>query len=407
MLLDRFVGHEPRLAATDAAAAIARLDFTAESRPALLPYSPVSWGNPFQSLLYGALPSHNVRDVPAYTLSTTVQLAQAFQRDEPKVLAHLHWLNVVMQSATHHDDARGLLDRFIDNLGRLKDTGAGLLWTVHNVLPHDARFPDLELELRKAVIEHADAVHILSARTPELVSEHFVLPLDRTFHVPHPRYTGVYPQHLSREHARAELGIPQDANVFLLFGRIAPYKGVTELVEAFDAFSADKAGEVVLLLAGEPVRSAAMRDLFDTVASHRSVHGAFRSIPETQVQVFCNAADVMALPYRRSLNSGALHLALTFGLPVLIPRSSGEAEDVNPAWAQLYDDEIPGALVEALSEADTRLTTDAARLAAREAGARQLPSEVSRSFAAEVRHWLDTGAVLNPVSSTDAAPDPA
>jgi beta-1,4-mannosyltransferase len=403
MLLDRFVGHDPGLAAADALAEVARLDFDGQTRPALLPYSPVSRGNPFQSLLYGQLPSANIRAVPAFDLSTTVRIAQALRDGGPAVVAHLHWLNVVMQKASHQGEARAMLDAFVRDLALLKQAGAGLLWTVHNVLPHDARFPDLEVELRRAVVDQADLIHIMSPRTPDLVTEHFALPLERTFHVPHPRYTGVYPTAMSRTQARAELGLPEHATVFLLFGRIAPYKGVTELVEAFDTFSRARPGEVALVLAGDPVKGDEMRQLFDAVTAHPAIHGAFRKIPEHQVQVFCNAADVMALPYRRSLNSGALNLALTFGLPVVLPRSSGESEGVNPAWAEVYDDDAPDALIHALGVATSRLTTESARGAAREAGRAPAPDETSLTFTREIRHWLDTGGPLRPVGGPDAS----
>jgi glycosyltransferase involved in cell wall biosynthesis len=277
------------------------------------------------------------------------------------------------------------------------------MWTVHNVLPHDAHFPDLEVELRRAVVDQADLIHVMSPRTPDLVAEHFALPPERTFHVPHPRYTGVYPTAMTRTQARGELGLPEHATVFLLFGRIAPYKGVSELVEAFDAFHRERPGEVALLLAGDPVKGDEMRLLFDAVTAHPAIHGAFRKIPEHQVQVFCRAADVMALPYRRSLNSGALNLALTFGLPVVLPRSSGESEGVDPAWAEVYDDDAPDALVTALATAAARLTAPSARAAAEHAGRAPSPDETSLTFTHQVRHWLDTGALAQSIAGPDAS----
>ena len=131
---------------------------------------------------------------------------------------------------------------------------------------------------------------------------------------------GVYPQWMSKTQARAELGLPEHATVFVLFGRIAPYKGVTELVAAFDALAKERPGRVVLVLAGDPVQDPETQQLRDVVTAHPAIHATFRKIPDPQVQMFCAAADVMALPYRRSLNSGALNLALTFGLPVVLPR---------------------------------------------------------------------------------------
>lgn len=392
MLLDRFRGYDRRLAAADALADVARLDFNSDHRPALIPFSPVSRGNPYQALMYGQLPLHNMRAVPAYDLATTVTIADAL-REGPAVVAHLHWLNVVMQSAANESEARQLLTAFTRDLDRLKDTGAGLMWTVHNVLPHDAPFPDLEVELRRIVVDKADLVHVMSPRTRELVSEWFTLPADRTFTVAHPSYEGVYPQAMPRTQARAELGLPEHATVFVLFGRIAPYKGVTELVAAFDALAQERPGQVALVLAGNPVQDEQTESLHDVVTAHPAIHAAFRKIPDTQVQTFCAAADIMALPYRRSLNSGALNLALTFGLPIVLPASSGEAGTTDSTWAQIYDDNEPDALLTALRTAADRLTTPAAAAAARQAAALCPPAPLSEQFASVLRHWIDTGTV--------------
>jgi glycosyltransferase involved in cell wall biosynthesis len=392
MFIDRYVGHQRDLAVDDALAQVARLDFGSKHRPVLMPYTPTSHGNPFQALTYSSLPSRNLRAVPAYTMTNAAAITQALQGG-PEVLIHLHWLNVVMQSADGTARARHLLEAFVDQLHQVKADGASLMWTVHNVMPHDARYPDLELELRQRVVELVDLVHVMSPRTRALVSPLFTLPTDRTFQVPHPSYAGVYPQWMSRSQARAELGLPEHAVVFALFGRIAPYKGVTELVAAFDRFSADRPGEVHLVLAGKPQRDGETQALLDAVTAHPAIHGRFTAITDDKLQVFLAAADVMALPYRKSLNSGALNLALTFGLPVVLPRSSGEVGSADAAWAEIYDDDAPDGLYDALHRAAGRLATPEAGQAAREAAERVPPAMVSAAFADVVRHWVDHGSL--------------
>jgi glycosyltransferase involved in cell wall biosynthesis len=209
---------------------------------------------------------------------------------------------------------------------------------------------------------------------------------------------------MGRSQARAELGLPEHATVFVLFGRIAPYKGVTELVEAVDRLARSRPGEIALVLAGDPVPGVGVDELYDKVAAHPAIHGAFRKIPDPQVQVFLRAADAMALPYRRSLNSGALNLALTFGLPVVLPRSSGEADGADPAWAEVYDDgaEEDGsarvdALQDALARAMDRFGDGTAGTAARAAAAAVPPPLMAERFASTVRTWLSTGQVPDEV----------
>jgi hypothetical protein len=154
------------------------------------------------------------------------------------------------------------------------------------------------------------------------------------------------------------------------------------------------------VLAGDPVPGVGVDELYDRVAAHPAIHGAFRKIPDHQVQVFLRAANAMALPYRRSLNSGALNLALTFGLPVVIPRSSGEADGADPAWAEIYDDgtDDDGAarievLQHALARAMDRFADEAAGRAALAAADTVPPAAMADRFATTLRTWLSTGEV--------------
>src|SRR5690606_28870043 len=142
--------------------------------------------------------------------------------------------------------------------------------------------------------------------------------------IPHPAYHGVYPSQLSQGQARAELGIPPDVTVFVLFGLIAPYKGLTELLDAFDQLCEREPGRNVLLVAGAPTDDPETKAGCERLLTHPTAHASLRKIPTEEVQVFLRAADVAVFPYRRMLNSGALALALTFGLPVVMRDDCGE-----------------------------------------------------------------------------------
>jgi glycosyltransferase involved in cell wall biosynthesis len=103
------------------------------------------------------------------------------------------------------------------------------------------------------------------------------------------------------------------------------------------------------------------------------------------------AADVAVLPYRRALNSGALMLALTFGLPVIVPDGGGLAEVVGTGFARTFAAGDRASLAEALTKAPA-LATDKARRLAAEAAAKQDPVVLSRQFAQELRTRLSDRA---------------
>ncbi len=431
MLITRRLGHEPALATDDAARALAAHDWT---RPdgALFGYFPVSRGNPFQDMLYSRLRPAGLTPLPTYDLTTTRQVADLVAGAGVDFVVHLHWLSFVLAKARDETDARDRAKAFLDGLAQLCDTGARLLWTVHNVLPHETRYPDLDAELRQGVVSLAERVHVMSPRTRELVAPWFDIPVHKELSVPHPCYQDAYPSWMPRAQARAELGLPDGITVFLLLGRVHPYKGITELLDAFDRLCEREPGRYALLVAGPTGSDPETLAFRDRLRAHPTAHARLQKIPVEEMQVYLRAADIAVLPYRRSLNSGARALALTFGLPAVVRddaapglrleanhtlRYDGRPVPADPAYtSSSYDDISHGSafgptpagsvdgLLEALTEAGQVLTTSQARASAAAAAARLAPARVSATFAAAVRGWLDPERVPEPLP--ELAPEP-
>lgn len=394
MLMLRRLGYTPELTVPDAMRALSGLDLTGASGvPGVLACHPVARGNPYQWLLYSQLDQRSVAGVPAYTLDDAEGIARAV-RGGARSITHLHWLNVVTSGASDAADAMRRVDAATDALDRLTAAGSLLLWTVHNALPHDSKFEEADVELRRRVVERSGRVHVMSEATVDAVAPWFSLDPARTFTVGHPSYAGVYPSWMSRAQARYELGIEADAVTFVLFGSIAPYKGANELVEAFGALAKERPGRVRLLIAGAPSNDAETATLREAVMLDTNVVADLRKIPDAEVQVYLKAADVAVLPYRRSLNSGALNLALTFGLPVLLPASSGEAAEASGSpWAHVYDDSDPEGLLAGLRAAAEQLVGEAPRNAASAAAAERSPAVIGAAFAEAIATWLDEEGV--------------
>nr|WP_238342523.1 glycosyltransferase [Actinopolymorpha rutila] len=418
-MITRRLGHDPALAIDDATRALAGHDWT---RPdgALFGYFPVSRGNPFQDMLYSRLRPAGLTPLPTYDLTVTQQVASMVAGAGVEFVAHLHWLNPVLAKARDEADARDRVKAFLDGLAQLCDTGARLLWTVHNILPHQTRYPDLDAELRQGVVSFAERVHVMSPRTRELVAPWFDIPADKELSVPHPCYQDAYPSWMPRAQARAELGLPDGTTVFLLLGRVQPYKGITELLDAFDRLCEREPGRYALLVAGSAGSEPETLAFRDRLRAHPTAHASLRKIPAEEMQVYLRAADLAVLPYRRSLNSGARALALTFGLPAVVRddaapglrleanhtlRYDGRTADrfgngigngigdgFGGRFGSTLDDSTAGSvdgLLEALAEAGRVLTTPQARASAAAAAARLAPARVSATFAAAVRGWLD------------------
>jgi glycosyltransferase involved in cell wall biosynthesis len=230
---------------------------------------------------------------------------------------HMHWTAPIVQR-TDDDlaEARSRLDRFRTAVDAARSRGARLVWTIHNVLPHDARHLELELELNRYLAATADAVHVMNVDTAAAVSPYYSLDPARLMHIPHPSYQGVYPGTMSRAEARAAFGLRDDEHTVLAFGQMRPYKGLDVLVEAVRLLP--PADRPVLLLAGRTSHDdrasidALLGDDLRAVREHEHVD-------DIDVQRWFRAADVAVFPYRRVLNSGSLHLAASFGVPSVLP----------------------------------------------------------------------------------------
>jgi beta-1,4-mannosyltransferase len=227
--------------------------------------------------------------------------------------------------------------------------GVRLLWTIHDLGSNDRLHPRLESWFWKAFIAQVDVFVCLSEHSRTLALERFPALAGRPGHiVPHGHYRDAYPCTVSRETARQRLSLPPKATVLLHFGLMRPYKNVPHLIRAFRAMPAVSA---VLLVVGKPYDAAIEREIRDAANGASNVRLDFRRVPPEEVQFFFAAADLVVLPYRRVMNSGAVMLALTFARPVLVP-DLGAMRDQQATfgvdWVRLYPGDLTvGVLAEA------------------------------------------------------------
>src|SRR5262249_2709411 len=103
-----------------------------------------------------------------------------------------------------------------------------------------------------------------------------------------------------------------------------------------------------LVIAGRPVGPD---DTLRDAAVDERVRLHLRHVPDAEVQVFLNAADLVVLPYRAVLTSGAAMLALSFGRGIVAPRVGCLADLERTGAAILYDPVAPDGLPSALARA--------------------------------------------------------
>ena len=295
-----------------------------------------------------AQPAFRRRELNPYNwqLSTSLQAAGVqvceFTRSEAlrggHDIWHLHWPDT--EALFTRGDLPMVIKRSIRLLLLLqlaRTRGTRVVWTVHNLRSHEQRFPRIERWFWRWFVREVDGVICLSRHSVGMVIERFPL-LARVpfFVVPHGHYRELYPNTSTRADARAPLGIDPTARVMTFIGQIREYKNLPELITAFRELQDPS---LRLLVAGRTTSSRLDELLRGAAAGDPRIRLDLRLIPEDEMQLFLNAADLVVLPYRDVLNSGAALLALSFNRPVLAPDAGALPElqeQVGPAWLKLY-----------------------------------------------------------------------
>ena len=354
---------------------------------------PLDNHNPYQPLVYSRFAERGLVPIRLAHLSTLDGLLPALPAGTPVVL-HLHWLYGVTAGSTSAAEAAGRVRRFADRIAALKAGQVRLVWTVHNVLPHETGYPEAELELRRLMMRSADVVHLMSADQEPLLTEAYGATPNRVVVVPHPSYLGAYPDWADRSAARAQLGIPDQLRVLATIGQVRPYKGYHAFLQALDrVHRRDPA--IRWLVAGTVREEGDWQEFITAVAVHPAVLCFPNYIPADDLQFFLRAADAAVFPYVRSLNSGAVALAASFGLPAYVSRETRVGGLLPDAGLRRFDLTDP-ADVERVLLAGAGMETPQVRSAVRAHAEALRPDLVSAELAGALVTALDlpTGAGL-------------
>ena len=236
-------------------------------------------------------------------------------------ILNIHWTTPILQYATGPFRAAIELDRFSAALHKFRTAGGRLVWTLHNVLPHEARHVWAETQLAQLLADRADAIHALSEITARQASEVLRLDPRRVVVIEHSSYVGQYPDWISRDAARQPartVGPP--TRCWSRWAASAPTRGWAGCSTSSTSWPR-RTPASHLLVAGKPAATQETAGLERRCEQSSRVISEFSHVPDDQLQVWFGAADLAVLPYSRILNSGVFWLAQSFGLPIVGPRT--------------------------------------------------------------------------------------
>lgn len=345
---------------------------TPPPRRALHYFPDYNRANPYQGMLFAELGA--VDAYPKAVADVIEHLENRAIASVPGIL-NIHWTTPILQYATGPFRAAIELDRFSAALHKFRTAGGRLVWTLHNVLPHEARHVWAETQLAQLLADRADAIHALSEITARQASEVLRLDPRRVVVIEHSSYVGQYPDWVSRDAARAQLGLSSTDKVLVALGGIRPYKGLGRLLDVFHEL-AEEDPSLHLLVAGKPAATQETAGLQRRCEQSPRVLSEFSHVPDDQLQVWFGAADLAVLPYSRILNSGVFWLAQTFGLPIVGPRTGALLDLADEPHVRLFNPRDDRSLKETLRSTIIELVDDPQR--AREARAASLSAARSR-----------------------------
>jgi len=199
----------------------------------------------------------------------------------------------------------------------LKLKKINLVQTAHNVLPHENS--KIDHLIKSIVYKNAKSIIVHSNFIKNKLLQAFPIDNDKVQIVPHGNFDIYLPEvEFDIVELRKTLEIKREDNVILFFGFIREYKGLDILLDAFE-LSASKDPGLKLLIAGSVQKKLEQFYLDKIDQSEFKDRIIFHSgyIPKEKVAIYFSSADVVILPYKEIDHSGIIHLAYSFGKPVI------------------------------------------------------------------------------------------
>ena len=306
-------------------------------------FFPIWQGNPYHTELEKALRSLGIKVLCPHDLKA---LCRDYRGGVEKVdLVHIHalpqfgWSSIAL---------RGYIG-FCLRLVWLRIMGVKLVLTMHNLENHESRNRWIENLVVRCFAPQIGGIIVHGKSAKQLVEARWRRRKGNLIHIiPHGHYIGSYKNEISGEAARMHFGFNASNLVFLFLGQIRPYKGVVELVNAFRPRTEQN---VRLIIAGKSINQEIYQEVAHSIDGDDRIRFLPGHVPDDDIQLYMNACDVVVLPYRRILTSGAAVLAMSFGKPCIAPRAGCVTDMLDEKGTIFFDPTLSGDLERALQKA--------------------------------------------------------
>lgn len=306
--------------------------------------------NPYNYLLYSHMAEKEV------IVEDRLSLSSFLNSD----VLHIHWpelfLNYPRPVGAVLRAVKLALVVFMAKLCRLK-----LIWTVHNLKPHERRYPLASSIFYRVFPRLCDGFIFLSDYTRDIAQETIPsINQSKATVIFHGDYRPIIKFKKSRDECRRDMGVKADEFLVLFFGMIRRYKNVPKLIEEFSSI---KSNRLKLFVAGKVVNDDRLGGEIRDLASRDSrINVSLEHVPEDKLIEYLTAADMVVLPYADVANSGSVIMALSVGCRVIAPNKGSlpqVQELVGADWLSLYEGDFSAELlVRAMQHTDKTSSPD-------------------------------------------------
>jgi glycosyltransferase involved in cell wall biosynthesis len=195
---------------------------------------------------------------------------------------------------------------------------------VHNMIPHEPNI--LDKLFPGYFVKAMDGFTTLSQSVAKDIEKFDHKGKPKSW-APHPIYDH-YGTRVDKAEARRQLGLSVDGKYVLFFGFIRDYKGLDLLIDAFGDPRLQDCGARLLVAGefyGDPkpyLERINSLDINDIVVLHNDY------IPDSRVNLYFCASDIVAQPYKTATQSGVTQVAFHFEKPMLVTNVGGLPEIV-------------------------------------------------------------------------------
>jgi glycosyltransferase involved in cell wall biosynthesis len=230
-------------------------------------------------------------------------LTAQFAMTKPDVL-HIQWIPLVQKLPFDF-----WFMKFV------RKCGIKIVYTVHNVLPHDTG--DKFRRVYQRVYSEADALICHNKEAKSQLEREFSIPPGRIWTIPHgPLFHDVLVPRVAD--SRRRLDIPDDVCVVLMQGMLKRYKGVEFLLDTWPEVRT-RCVSAQLIIAGSAEKNyeEELRAKILTLGIQDSVRLDFRYVSDEDLTDYYQASDIVVYPYKSITASGALMTGLSFAKAVI------------------------------------------------------------------------------------------